>query len=60
MADNTDLSTLEKALLAEVAGAGDLDAIERVRIAALGMASARSTGIHCGILIPDSRTTFPQ
>jgi phenylalanyl-tRNA synthetase alpha chain len=36
MADPPDLSTLEKALLAEVAGAGDLDAIERVRIAALG------------------------
>src|SRR5262245_59597584 len=36
MADKTDITTLESALLAEVAGAGDLDAIERVRIAALG------------------------
>jgi phenylalanyl-tRNA synthetase alpha chain len=36
MADNTDVSALEKALLAEIAGAGDLDAIERARIAALG------------------------
>jgi phenylalanyl-tRNA synthetase alpha chain len=35
MAD-TELQSLEKALLAEIAGAGDLDAIERVRIAALG------------------------
>jgi phenylalanyl-tRNA synthetase alpha chain len=36
MADTTDLSSLEGALLAEIAGASDLDAIERVRIAALG------------------------
>ncbi len=36
MADNTDLAALEAALLAEIAAAGDLEAIERVRIAALG------------------------
>ena len=36
MAETTDLTALESALLAEIGAAGDLDAIERVRIAALG------------------------
>jgi phenylalanyl-tRNA synthetase alpha chain len=36
MAEAAELASLECALLAEIAGAGDLDAIERVRIAALG------------------------
>lgn len=36
MADTADLTSLERALLAEIAAAGDLGAIERVRIAALG------------------------
>ena len=36
MARDTDLSALEQALLAEISGAGDLRALEEVRVAALG------------------------
>ncbi|HEX5957699.1 MAG TPA: phenylalanine--tRNA ligase subunit alpha [Hyphomicrobiaceae bacterium] len=36
MTDTADLASLETTLLAEIADASDLDAIERVRIAALG------------------------
>jgi phenylalanyl-tRNA synthetase alpha chain len=36
MTEATELSTLESALIAEIGAAGDLAAIERVRIAALG------------------------
>jgi phenylalanyl-tRNA synthetase alpha chain len=61
MADNTDLSTLEKALLAEVAGAGDLDAIERVRIAALGKKGRiPELMARLGSLPADQRKAFGQ
>jgi phenylalanyl-tRNA synthetase alpha chain len=36
MADSSEISALERALLAEITAAGDLEAVERVRIAALG------------------------
>src|SRR5262245_32010132 len=61
MADNSDISALEKALLAEVAGAGDLDAIERVRIAALGKKGrVPELMARLGSLPADQRKAFGQ
>ena len=61
MADNTDLTSLETALLAEIAGAGDLDAIERVRIAALGKkGQIPELMARLGTLPADQRKTFGQ
>ena len=61
MADNTDLTALETALLAEIAGAGDLDAIERVRIAALGKKGRVSELMaKLGSLPADQRKAFGQ
>ena len=36
MTENTDINSIERALIAEIGAAGDLAAIERVRIAAFG------------------------
>src|SRR5512145_1134700 len=61
MADNTDISVLERALLAEIAGAGDLDAIERVRIAALGKKGrVPELMAKLGSLPGDQRKAFGQ
>jgi phenylalanyl-tRNA synthetase alpha chain len=61
MADNTDIAALEKALLAEIAGAGDLDAIERVRIAALGKKGrVPELMATLGSLPADQRKAFGQ
>jgi phenylalanyl-tRNA synthetase alpha chain len=61
MADNTDLTSLETALLAEIGAAGDLDAIERVRIAALGKkGQIPELMARLGTLPADQRKTFGQ
>jgi phenylalanyl-tRNA synthetase alpha chain len=61
MTDTTDLSALEGALLAEIAGAGDLDAIERVRIAALGKKGrVPELMARLGALPADQRKSFGQ
>ncbi len=61
MTDNTDISALESALLAEIAAAGDLDAIERVRIAALGRKGrVPELMATLGTLPPDRRKAFGQ
>jgi phenylalanyl-tRNA synthetase alpha chain len=61
MADTTDLTALESALLAEIAGAGDLDAIERVRIAALGKKGrVPELMAKLGSLPADERKAFGQ
>jgi phenylalanyl-tRNA synthetase alpha chain len=61
MTDTAKLSTLEAALLDEIAGAGDLDAIERVRIAALGKKGRVSELMaRLGSLPADRRKAFGQ
>jgi phenylalanyl-tRNA synthetase alpha chain len=61
MVDTADLSSLEKALLAEITGAGDLDAIERVRIAALGKKGRVSEQMaRLGSMPADQRKAFGQ
>jgi phenylalanyl-tRNA synthetase alpha chain len=61
MADNSEISTLESALLAEIAAAGDLDAIERVRIAALGRKGrVPELMARLGTLPADRRKAFGQ
>ena len=61
MAETVELQSLEKALLAEVAGAGDLDAIERVRIAALGKKGRiPELMAKLGSLPADQRKAFGQ
>jgi phenylalanyl-tRNA synthetase alpha chain len=61
MANTIDLTTLERALLAEIAGAGDLDAIERVRITALGKKGRVSELMaKLGSLPADQRKAFGQ
>ncbi len=61
MADTADLASLEKALLAEIAGAGDLDAIERVRIVALGKKGrVPELMARLGALPADQRKAFGQ
>ncbi len=57
----TDLAALEAALLAEIAAAGDLDAIERVRIAALGKKGrVPELMAQLGTLPADQRKAFGQ
>jgi phenylalanyl-tRNA synthetase alpha chain len=59
MSDTADLTSLEKGLLDEIAGAGDLDAIERVRIAALGKKGRVSEQMaKLGSMPPESRKAF--
>jgi phenylalanyl-tRNA synthetase alpha chain len=61
MTPNTDLSALEAALLAEIAAAGDLVAIERVRIAALGRKGRiPELMAQLGSLPSDQRKAFGQ
>jgi phenylalanyl-tRNA synthetase alpha chain len=61
MTDTTDLSALEGALLAEIAGAGDLEAIERVRVAALGKKGrVPELMAKLGSLPADQRKSFGQ
>jgi phenylalanyl-tRNA synthetase alpha chain len=61
MGNGTDLSTLESELLADIAGAPDLAAIEAVRVAALGK-KGRVSGLmqKLGSLAPDERKAFGQ
>ena len=59
MSDTTDLVSLEKALLAEISGAGDPGAIERVRITALGKKGRVSELMaRLGSLPADQRKAF--
>ena len=61
MADTTDLASLEGAPAAEIAGAGDLGAIERVRIAALGKKGrVPELMARLGSLPADQRKAFGQ
>jgi phenylalanyl-tRNA synthetase alpha chain len=61
MTEGTDISALETALLAEISGAGDLDAIERVRIAALGKKGrVPELMAKLGSLPADQRKAFGQ
>ena len=61
MADTAELASLEKALLAEIAAAGDLAAIERVRIAALGKKGRiPELMARLGALPADRRKAFGQ
>jgi phenylalanyl-tRNA synthetase alpha chain len=61
MTDTTDLATLERALAQEIAAAGDLAAIERVRIAALGKKGRiPELMARLGTLPADQRKSFGQ
>jgi phenylalanyl-tRNA synthetase alpha chain len=61
MTQDTDLSTLERSLLAEIAAAGDLAAIERVRIAALGRKGrVPELMAQLGSMPADQRKAFGQ
>ena len=61
MAETADLAALEAALLAEIGAAGDPEAIERVRIAALGKKGrVPELMAHLGTLPADQRKTFGQ
>ena len=57
----TDLNSLEQSLLAEIANAGTLDALEQVRISALGKKGRVSELMQTlGKLPPDERKAFGQ
>ena len=61
MAQDTDLSALEQALLAEISAAGDLRALEDVRVAALGRKGRVSELMaRLGALPADQRKSFGQ
>jgi phenylalanyl-tRNA synthetase alpha chain len=61
MAETTDLRSLEDALIAEIGAAGDLDAIERVRIVALGRKGrVPELMAKLGSLPADQRKAFGQ
>jgi phenylalanyl-tRNA synthetase alpha chain len=61
MSQDTDLSTLEAALIAEIGAASDLAAIERVRIGALGRkGSVSELMARLGALPGDQRKSFGQ
>jgi phenylalanyl-tRNA synthetase alpha chain len=61
MSDTPDLTALERSLLAEIGAAQDLDAVERVRIAALGRKGQISELMaKLGSLPPDQRKAFGQ
>ena len=61
MTEATELSTLESALIAEIGAAGDLAAIERVRIAALGKKGRiPELMAKLGSLPADQRKAFGQ
>ena len=61
MADSNDLTALEAALLAEIGGAGDLRALEEVRIGALGKKGRVSELMATlGKMPADQRKAFGQ
>jgi phenylalanyl-tRNA synthetase alpha chain len=61
MADSSEISALESAILAEITTASDLEAIERVRIAALGRKGrVPELMAKLGTLPPDQRKAFGQ
>src|SRR5262245_19128920 len=61
MTNTTDLTTLERAFLAEIASAGDLTAIQRVRLAALGRKRRITERMaKLGALPADQRKAFGQ
>ena len=61
MAQDTDLSALEQALLAEISAAGDLRMLEDVRVAALGRKGRVSELMaRLGALPADQRKSFGQ
>src|SRR5262245_64563259 len=61
MAQDIDIAALEQALLADIAGAGDLKALEEARIAALGRKGRVSELMaRLGSLAPDQRKSFGQ
>jgi len=61
MTANTNIAAIESALLAEIGAAADLDAIERVRIAALGRKGrVPELMAQLGSLPTDQRKTFGQ
>jgi phenylalanyl-tRNA synthetase alpha chain len=61
MAETSDLAAFERSLLAEIAGASDLDAIERVRISALGRKGRLPELMaRLGTLPPQERKDFGQ
>jgi phenylalanyl-tRNA synthetase alpha chain len=61
MAETTELAGLERRLVADIAAAGDLEAIERVRIAALGKKGQVSELMtRLSTLPPDQRKSFGQ
>src|SRR5688572_2467305 len=61
MAETADLAALEAALLADIGAAGDLDAIERLRIAALGKKGrVPELMAQLGTLPGDQRKSFGQ
>ncbi len=61
MAETNDLAALERSLLAEIKDAGDPDAIERVRISALGRKGrVPELMAQLGTLPPQERKAFGQ
>ena len=61
MTETTDLTALEAELVAEIGAASDLDAIERVRIAALGKKGhVPELMAKLGTLPGDQRKAFGQ
>ena len=61
MAETNDLAALERSLLAEIKDAGDSDAIERVRISALGRKGrVPELMAQLGTLPPQERKAFGQ
>src|SRR5262245_39525333 len=61
MANDTELSALERSLLAEIGGAGDLRALEEVRIGALGKRGRVSELMATlGKMPPEQRRAFGQ
>src|SRR5262249_3008995 len=61
MADNSDITSLEASLLGEIKSAADLEAIERVRIAALGKKGrVPELMAKLGALPADQRKAFGQ
>ena len=61
MAETNDLAALERSLLAEIKDAGDSDAIERVRISALGKKGrVPELMAQLGTLPPQERKAFGQ
>lgn len=61
MADNADITALERALIGEISATEDLPGLERVRVAALGRkGSVSDLMARLGALPPDQRREFGQ